>query len=584
MVGAVPFRASRAFAQQAWDEEHDIVVVGSGGAGFAAAITARALGSDVVILEKGGYVGGTTLASGGGMFIPNSKQMQEAGVDDPRDEALKYMARYSWPHLYNPEDETLGLPADDYEKVATYYDTAAEAMNFIEDAGAAKWAIQTIGGSVPADLPNVDYMDHFVEDIPKHSRTLAALGEGGVATGGAGLIKQYQTWAEANDVSVLLGHRVERVVLNDAGEVIGVEVTVTDPAAAAASESGTPSATPVAAVVKTFRAKKGVIFGSGGFSKNADMMHHLMPAPYYGGCGAPTNEGDFLRISAALGAKLGNLHNVWRNEGIYENAIASPAGYNCIWFHKGDSMIIVNGSGKRFHNERRNYQDRPMAHLGWDPNQATFPNLLGYLVYDQRVAENWSGNFPYPLLGNEAPYVVTADTLEELGAAIRERVASLPSIKVGMQLEDDFEENLVVEVTKFNGYAAAGNDEDFQRGSFGYDEGWATKPSAENAPLTEWPSADQPLKSMYPLAETGPYYAMILAAAAVDTNGGPVINAHAQIVTNEGTPIEGLYGAGNCIANPSVNAYWAGGATLGNAHVWGYNAAKHAHESAEKAS
>src|SRR4051794_29307017 len=195
MVGAVPFRASRAFAQQAWDEEHDVVVVGSGGAGFAAAITARALGSDVVVLEKGGYVGGTTLASGGGMFIPNSKQMQEAGVDDPRDEALKYMARYSWPHLYNPEDETLGLPADDYEKVAAYYDTAAEAMNFIEETGAVKWTIQTIGGSVPSDLPNVDYMDHFVEDIPKHSRTIAALDENGTQTGGAGLIKMYQAWA-----------------------------------------------------------------------------------------------------------------------------------------------------------------------------------------------------------------------------------------------------------------------------------------------------------------------------------------------------------------------------------------------------
>jgi succinate dehydrogenase/fumarate reductase flavoprotein subunit len=576
VVGAVPFAASRAAAQQSWDEEYDIVVVGSGGAGFAAAVSAHALGSSVAVLEKGAYVGGTTLASGGGMNTPNSRQMQDAGIEDPRDEAIKYMARYSWPHLYNPEHETLGLLEEDFDMISAYYDTSAEAMAFIEDTGAVKWGIQMIGGSVPP-VANVDYMDHFVEDVPKTSRTLAPLQDDGVTTGGGALlIQRYQAYAEANGIPGLLGHRAERVVLNDDGAVIGVEVSVSD-------VSG-DAATPTPAVVKTFRAKKGVIFGSGGFGKNADMMHHLMPAPYYAGCGAPTNEGDFLRIGAALGAKLGNLHNVYRNEGIFENAVASPDGYNCIWFHKGDSMLIVNGNGKRFHNERRNYQDRPMAHLSWDPNEATWPNLLGYLVYDQRVAENWAGNFPYPAAGQEAPYVISADTLEELGAAIRERVEGHPAITKGMGLADTFEENLISEVEKYNGYAAAGKDEDFRRGEFGYDEGWQTKPSAKDAPLgDEWPSEGQVFKSMYPLAETGPYYAIIVAASAVDTNGGPVINRFGQVVSMEGTPIEGLYGAGNCIASPGVNAYWAGGMTLGVAHTFGYAAAKHAHESAEKA-
>ena len=107
-LGAVPFRASRAFAQQSWDEEYDVVVVGSGAAGFAAGITAKALGSDTIILEKGSYVGGTSLVSGGGFFIANSKQMQEMGYEDPREERIKYMARYSWPHLYRPDAENLG--------------------------------------------------------------------------------------------------------------------------------------------------------------------------------------------------------------------------------------------------------------------------------------------------------------------------------------------------------------------------------------------------------------------------------------------------------------------------------------------
>jgi hypothetical protein len=179
--------------------------------------------------------------------------------------------------------------------------------------------------------------------------------------------------------------------------------------------------------------------------------------------------------------------------------------------------------------------------------------------------------------------VIKGETLEELGAAIRERVESLASVTVGMKLAEDFEANLVAEVAKFNEYAAAGKDEDFRRGEFGYDEGWQTAPSAENKTLTEWPSADQKLKSMYPLSETGPYYAIITAASAVDTNGGPVINSNGQVLSYDGAPIDGLYGSGNCIASPGVNAYWVGGMTLGNAHVWSYAAAKHAHESAERA-
>ena len=156
------------------------------------------------------------------------------------------------------------------------------------------------------------------------------------------------------------------------------------------------------------------------------------------GCGAPTNEGDFLRIAAALGAKLGNLHNVYRNEGILRaRRSPTPSPTTASGSTRVTRCWSSTAQGKRFVNERRNYQDRNMAHLDWDPNDGTWPNLLGYLVYDQRVAENWAGNFPYPALDAEAPFVITADTLEELGAAIRERVESLPSVTVGMGLTDD---------------------------------------------------------------------------------------------------------------------------------------------------
>ncbi|HEV2528507.1 MAG TPA: FAD-dependent oxidoreductase [Thermomicrobiales bacterium] len=603
-LGAVPLAASRASAQNGgWDAEHDVVVVGSGAAGFAAAITARALGSDVVLFEKGAYAGGTTIVSGGGMWIPNSSQMREMGLEDPRPEALKYMARYSWPHLYDPEGETLGLPQHDYDMIATYYDTAAEAMDFIQDTGAIEY--QVSGGYGPdSDQLQTDYMDHFPEDVAPKGRTLMpAATAGGAGGGGGDLIGAYQAWSQSNGIPILLNHRVERLILNDAGQVIGVEVSVNDPAQQTATPEpnvgaeadgtpvggaipvvGTPEleATPAppTATVIAVRARKGVIFGSGGFSRNADMMHHLMPAPYYGGCAAPTNEGDLLRMSSAVSAKLGNLHNVWRNEGIFEQAVASSDSYNCIWYYNGDSFLMVNKTGRRFVNEKRNYQDRPMAHHHWDANNADWTNRLGFLIYDSRQVTNWP-RYPFAADGETTPYVITGNTLEELAAAIDERVEGLKAASGGVTLADDFASTLADEISRFNEFARTGEDLDFQRGAFGYDRDVPSGPIAEE-PTIEYPSADQPNVAMYPLSDEGPYYAIIIAASAVDTNGGPVINTDGQVVTWDDRPVEGLYAAGACTANPSVNAYWGGGTTLGHAHVWGYRAAQHAHASSEK--
>lgn len=572
-IGSVPFAASKAAAQNGWDAEHDVVVVGSGFAALAAAATARASGSDVVMYEKGAYVGGTSLVSGGGLWIPNNHLMHEEGIEDPREDALKYMARYSWPHLYNPDHETLGLPQHDFDMISTYYDAGAEAMVYLEEAGVTEWGISY---GTP-----VQYMDHFEENkVSEAGRAVRVLGPDGEIGNGGTLIGNFQAWIEENGVGLHLLHRVERLVLNDAGEVVGVEVGVVDPEDAADAEAS-PEATPVVSSnILAIRARKGVIFGSGGFARNDDFMHNLMPEPYYGGCSAPTNEGDFLRISSSVNAKLGNLHNVWRNEGIFEQAIADTGAYNCVFFLSGDSFLQVNKNGRRYVNEKRNYQDRPRAHNDWDANNADWTNRLTFYVYDQRMQENWP-SFPIPAEPETAPYVMVADTLEELAAVMEQRVEELRGVTGGVTLSDDFAANFVDEVARFNEFARTGEDLDFQRGSFPYDTEVPVAPTAEE-PTIEYPSPDQANKAMYPLSDTGPYYAMIMAASAVDTNGGPVINTDAQVLTWDNKPVEGLYGAGSCIANPGRDAYWGGGATLGNCLVWGYRAGLHVHQASEK--
>ncbi len=90
------------------------------------------------------------------------------------------------------------------------------------------------------------------------------------------------------------------------------------------------------------------------------------------------------------------------------------------------------------------------------------------------------------------------------------------------------------------------------------------------------PNNPHPNPTLHPLAETGPYYAVLLVAGTLDTKGGPCIDSRARVLDVRNRPIPGLYGAGNCVASPTGPAYWAGGATLGPAITFGALAAEHA--------
>jgi 3-oxosteroid 1-dehydrogenase len=119
-----------------WDRVADVVVVGSGAAAFGAALTAAREGAEVVMLERAAHPGGTTAKSGGGFWIPNNRHMRAVGIDDPRDAALRYMARLGFPVQYDPTGETLGLDAEDYRLLEVFYDRASEAVDALEELGA----------------------------------------------------------------------------------------------------------------------------------------------------------------------------------------------------------------------------------------------------------------------------------------------------------------------------------------------------------------------------------------------------------------------------------------------------------------
>lgn len=80
------------------------------------------------MIEKQALAGGTTLRSGGGFWIPNNRFQKAQGIEDGKEDAVRYMVRYSFPQLYNPADPQLGLPENEYGLISTHYDTASQMV------------------------------------------------------------------------------------------------------------------------------------------------------------------------------------------------------------------------------------------------------------------------------------------------------------------------------------------------------------------------------------------------------------------------------------------------------------------------
>jgi 3-oxosteroid 1-dehydrogenase len=558
---AIAFSASKAAAQGARDLEADIVVVGGGAAAFTAAVMSAELGSSVIMLEKAGEIGGTTAKSGGGYWIPNNPALRAEGIEDPRDDALKYMVRYSFPQYYDPTAPRYGAFENDFALIEAMYDNASAAVEKLDSIGALKSQMQFTWAG-----PAVDYMEHFGENKVPRGRLMQPTQPDKKPGFGGELIRQLSEAAAAGNVQIEVNHRVERVVLNDAGEVVGLE--------ASTGENATV----------TVRAKKAVIFGSGRFTHDKWMVLHYQRGPMYGGCPVPTNQGDFVRIAGAAGAKLGNMTGAFHGQVVVEQALEFSSVPSDVFFITGDTSILVNRFGVRAVNEKRNYNDRTQAHFNWDATRGEWTNQLLFWVYDQRTADYWGGGYPIPAEGVEAPYVITGQTLSELADAIEARLEELGGAIGGVRLDSAFSANLHETVARFNGYAKTGKDPEFLRGDFDYDREWPTSPPAEGRlkPGETWPAADQPNITMYPISSEGPFYAIIVGGGSLTTNGGPVINPSGQVLNTWDEPIPGLYGAGTCIASPSASAYWGGGATLGQAITFGYIAAQNAAKETEK--
>jgi succinate dehydrogenase/fumarate reductase flavoprotein subunit len=525
----------------AFEAEADIVVVGGGGGGLPAALFSRWLGNDVILLEKAPELGGTAAKAAFWYWVPNNEAMRALGKEDREEDFLRYVARVSRPAGYDPDSPTFGLTEWEYAACRAIYESASPATELLHEKGALPYR------HVDA-AP--DYWSELPEDAAPTGRVLVHTeARESMSDGGRNSIRTMAAKAREDGVDIRVSHRVQRVVM-DGGAVTGVEAATPDGA------------------THRIGARKAVIFASGGFTHDADLRRNFLAVPAFGGCAALTNEGDFVRIAGRAGAQLRNMAHAWMCPIPLERAVARRPDMSGMFSVAGDSMIFVDKRGRRVVNEKLQYNELAQAFFVWDADAAEYPNLVLFQIWDQR-SQDGSASDEYGRLiappGADDAHVVRGDTLDDLAAGLRERLARYASVTGGLALTDDFAANLRATIDRFNGFARAGVDEDFGRGE-------RPVQLLFNGDVAEQPGGTNP--TMWPIADGGPYYAALVTGGTLDTKGGPKTDTEGRVLDDVDAPIPGLYGVGNCVASVSGASYWAGGATLGPIIAFAYRAAQ----------
>jgi 3-oxosteroid 1-dehydrogenase len=547
-----------------WTDDADVVIVGSGAAGWSAALAASGAGASVLVLEKCATAGGTTAKAGGEcgvsepgtlperagtwLWICNNPWMSELGVIDRRDDALRYMARLARPTRYAPDAPFLGLPADEFALLQTFYDHGARVVAALDGSGALP--LRPLAGTW-------DYYADLPENATPRGRALyMPIPDGREATG-AEIIERMSTVASRQGVRLRTDSPVHGVVVDDeSGAVVGV--------LAGAS----------AATASLVRARGGVVFATGGFAHDERLRSAHLRGPVAGSVAAAGSTGDLVGIAEALGARLANMNEAWLSPMVLDHGTEPVSGAFRL---PGDSMVLLNRYGQRCVNEKFTYNEMTRAFFRWDESRAEYPNRVVVMVFDDDVGERCrlmpgdapideGGANPIPRPGGNDRHELVADSLEDLAVLIDGRLAEHGDRFPALRLAPDWADAARASIARFDDFARSGTDLDFGRG--------ATRTErARSGPPRDHP---MPNPTMHPFRPDGRWHAVLLVAGTLDTKGGPTIDTSARLTRPDGSAIDGVYGAGNCIASPAGQAYWGGGTTIGLAITFGWLAGEHA--------
>jgi len=547
-----------------WDSTVDLVIVGSGGGGMVAALTAADAGARALVLEKQELVGGSTAMSGGVVWVPNNPVMHSEGVPDSYDDAMAHF------------DAVVGDvgPASSFERRHAFLTAGSEMITFLQESGVgfsycrgySDYYSSAKGGHdlgraiepVPFDgrvlgdwLPRLQpglakslglaVMTNEARSLSNYNRSARAFAVSArvalrtygarlrrqeLLTNGASLIAQMLRIAIAGEVPVWTGAPVaDLVVEND--RVVGVR------AVRAGSQV-------------MVRARQGVLLASGGFSHNAEMRARYggdQPNRARWSIANPGDTGEALEAAMRLGAKTDLMDEAWwlpsPRTGRFGQSTLDQA-------RQRPRTIYVDAGGRRFVNESNSYMEVGKAMYARDKSSRAVPCWLIFDdLYRKRYAHQRSrpGRFPKTLL--ESGMLKQAWTLEDLA-----------------RMCDIDPAGLADTVGRFNENAGKGIDPDYGRGE-----------SAYNRALGDPNHKVHPC--LGPIDEP-PFYGVQVVPGDIGTCGGLVTNEHAQVIGEGGEPIEGLYATGNGTATVMGRHYLGPGASIANTMVFGYVAARHA--------
>ena len=276
---------------------YDVVVIGAGGAGFSAAITAKNAGANVVLLEKMPAVGGNSLISGAEMNVAKNWVQPKLGINDDS------------PELHAQDTFKGGDGKGDMKVINVMTHQALDA---------AKWCRDYLG---------VRFEDDNLFFFGGHSRKRALIPVGHTGTE---FIAKFQAKADELGIPVITNMKAEELIKDKDGRVVGVKATMDG------SEY-------------TFNAKGGVVLATGGFGANPEMVKKYNPKidERFKTTDAPGTTGEALYMAERAGAQLVNMGYIQT----YPICDPISGAIELIADARFDGAIMLNQEGKRFVEE-----------------------------------------------------------------------------------------------------------------------------------------------------------------------------------------------------------------------------------------
>ena len=534
----------------------DFIIVGSGAGGLAAAITAKLNGLRPLLLEKTGLVGGSSVMSGGVLWLPDNPLMKREGIADSREEALRYMAnfvtdgdRFSTPARREAYVDNIGPMMELMERQGMKYLRCPGYSDYYDTLPGGNAA----GRSVQAELYNARRLGEWKSRLrlpyfalPVRTSEGARLMNVGVnldgklmvARVGGRFLMAKLTGREIYGSGGALQGRMLEIALR-----LGVDIWTNAELADLDMRDGRVEGVHIQrdGRPQTIAAPRGVLISAGGFPHNAAMRREYQRHPISDQWthANPGNTGEAIQTMARAGADLAVMEESWwiptwvgpeKKEQIIPE-LAKP------------HTILVDHAGNRFVNEANSYMEMGRAMYR---RHAETPAIPAWAVMDARTRKKY-------LFALKFPGKMPAEWVEGGYVKQDETIAGLAR-KCGIDPE-----GLEATVKRFNRFAETGRDEDYHKGDSVYNRYQAdptNKPNPCLGPITE-----------------PPFWAAPLYPGDVGTAGGAVTNERAQVLRADGTVIDGLYAAGNCAASLCGPHYVGAGQSIGCSSVFGYIAA-----------